>query len=519
MLVVKNMWVAGIVSLLMASQADADSNIDIVGTATVAAGPKNAAVKTVTNFSASLRCMDELFLGYGKQGIVITSAGIPDETGKVKTGTKEMVISAIAKMTVKSNAFEFIDFHSQGDDLKNLFDSLGERDRKIPDYYVRGSITQMDDQAVNKNTGIGFSLPFLDFGLSKQQGYDVISMDMSVGEAATRKILSATSTSNTMVITKGGRSGETGGKIGNLGLSFNMDLSKSEGVGATTRTLVELGLIEALGKFTQVPYWKCLNADLTNPHLREQALETFESLKYKDLVLFIQRKLGGSMNRYKGPIDGVLTESLKTIIAEYQAQTGLIADGKINFDLYASLLDDTQNELAALPKTPSYATYAAAANAANAAVVPPVRPEVPTTGTTPFQIRLDTDRGANPTYRIGDYLDLNLSVNSHGTAYCYYEDASRTTVRLFPNQFHADSVLKAGGNTRLTGGGFRIKFDRTGSERVACIGADREMLVPSSIKGTPDLRPLGRSLDDIVSQFKQGNPAAEVRQMTITVTR
>ena len=516
MLVVKNVWVAAFGSLLVASHAGAETNTDVVGTATVAAGPKNAAVKTVTNFSSALRCMDELFLGYGKQGIVITSAGIPDETGKVKTGTKEMVISAIAKMTIKSNAFEFIDFHSQGDDLKNLFDSLGERDRKIPDYYVRGSITQMDDQAVNKNTGVGFSLPFLDFGLSKQQGYDVISMDMSVGEAATRKILSSTSTSNTMVITKGGRSGETGGKIGNLGLSFNMDLSKSEGVGATTRTLVELGLIEALGKFTQVPYWKCLNADRTNPHLREQALETFESLKPKDLVLFIQRKLGGSMNRYKGPIDGVLTDSLKTTIAEYQAQTGLIADGKINFDLYASLLDDTQNELAAVPKTPPYSTYAAAANTA---VSPVVRPEVSAPAPSQFQMRLETDRGANPTYRIGDYLELNLSVNSHGTAYCYYEDASKATVRLFPNQFHADSVLKAGGNTRLTGGGFRIKFDRSGSERVACIGADREVVVPASIRGTPDLRPLGRSLDDIVSQFKQGNPAAEVRQMTITVTR
>lgn len=485
---------------------------DNVGNATVAAGPKNDAVKTVTNFSSSLRCMDELFLGYGKQGIVITSAGIPDETGKVKTGTKEMVISAIAKMTVKSNAFEFIDFHSQGDDLKNLFDSLGDQGRKVPDYYVRGSITQMDDQAVNKNIGVGFSLPFLDFGLSKQQGFDVISMDMSVGEAQTRKILPATSTSNTMVITKGGRSGEAGGKLGNVGLSFNMDLSKTEGVGATTRTLVELGLIEALGKFTQVPYWKCLNADLTNPHLREQALERFEGIKPKDLTLFVQRKLGGSMNRYKGPIDGVLSESLTAVIAEYQAQNGLIADGKINFDLYASLLDDKQNELAALPTTPPVSARASAA-------VPAARSEAPLPVSMPFQLRLESDRGANPTYRVGDFLELNLSLNSHGTVYCYYEDASKTTVRLFPNQFHADAVLKAGGNTRLTGGGFRIKFDRPGSERVACVGADRELLVPSSVKGASDLRPLGRSLDDIVSQFKQGNPAAETKLMTISVTR
>ncbi len=64
------------------------------------AAPKTPAIKTITNFTQSLRCMDELFYAYGKQGIAITSAGIPDETGKVKTGTKEMLITAVSKMLI-----------------------------------------------------------------------------------------------------------------------------------------------------------------------------------------------------------------------------------------------------------------------------------------------------------------------------------------------------------------------------------------------------------------------------------
>ena len=91
-----------------------------------AAAPKTPAIKTITNFTQSLRCMDELLYAYGKQGIAITSTGIPDETGKVKTGTKEMLITAVSKMTVKSNAFDFIDFHSGADDLGALFAARGE---------------------------------------------------------------------------------------------------------------------------------------------------------------------------------------------------------------------------------------------------------------------------------------------------------------------------------------------------------------------------------------------------------
>ncbi|MCX7170257.1 MAG: DUF4384 domain-containing protein [Proteobacteria bacterium] len=495
---------------------------DIGAEATTAAAPKTPAVKTITSFSQALRCMDELFLGFGKQGIVITSAGIPDETGKVKTGTKEMVITAIAKMTVKSNAFEFIDFHSQGDDLGNMFNAMGDRNRKMPDYYVRGSITQMDDNAVRKNKGAGISLPFLDFGYSKDESFDLISMDMSVGEAATRKILAATSTSNTMVITKGGKSGEGGGKLGKLGLSFNVDLSRSEGLGASTRTLLELGLIETLGKFTQVPYWRCLDTDLTNPLIRDQARENYETLKDKELVTFIQRKLGGSMNRYKGPIDGVMNDQLKTAIAEYQSQTGLIANSKIDFDLYASLLDDTQNMLAAMPTTPPVSAYVPGASAAVSSPPPvaAVAPApAPAASTAQFRVNLESDRGAKPSYKIGELLNLNLSLNGHGTAYCYYEDATKNTARIFPNQFHADASLKAGGNMQLPSGGFKIKFDQAGRERVACIGADRELIVPGSVKGAQDLRPLGRALDDIVNQFKQANPTAVASFVEITVTR
>jgi len=495
---------------------------DVGAAATAAAAPKTPAVKTITNFSQALRCMDELFLGFGKQGIVITSAGIPDETGKVKTGTKEMLITAIARMTVKSNAFEFIDFHSQGDDLKNLFDSMGDQRRKVPDYYIRGSITQMDDQAVRTNKGAGISLPFLDFGVSKDEAYDLVSMDMSIGETATRKILPITSTSNTMVIVKGGKSGEGGGKLGKLGLSFNLDISRSEGLGATTRALLELGLIETLGNFTQVPYWKCLDADLTNPVIRDQAREGFDSRKPKELVEFVQRKLGGSMNRYKGPIDGYMNDELKNAISEYQAQNHLIADGKINFDLYASLLDDTQNALAALPTTPPVSAYVpgtAAVVQAPPVVATAAPPQPAAASPSFFRVNLESERGAKPSYKVGEFLNLNLSLNGHGTAYCYYEDTGKNTARIFPNQFHADASMKAGSSMRLPGGGFKIRFDQAGRERVACIGADHELLVPPSVNAAPDLRPLGRALDDIVSQFKLANPGAVASVVDITVTR
>jgi len=494
--------------------------------ATSAAGPKVPATKTITSFTQALRCMDQLFLAHGKQGIVITSAGVPDETGKVRTGTKEMVITAVAKMTLQSNAFEFIDFHGGGDDLARLFEARGDAGRKIPDYYIRGSITQMDDNTVRKSKGAGISLFFLDLGYSEDASFDLLSMDMSVGEAATRKILPVTSTSNTMVMVKGGKSGEAGGKLGKVGLSFNLDNSRSEGLGATTRALLELSLIETLGKFTQVPYWRCLDTDITNPLIRDQARESYDMLQDKERILFIQRKLGGSMNRYKGPVDGVANDELKQAVGEYQATAGLVANGQINFDLYASLLDDVQNSLAALPaikplNVPGVASAIGAPPAAPPAppaYVPPGASAAPSASA--FRVNLDSEKGGRPAYRVGEFLNMNLSLSSDGTAYCYYEDNAHNTARIFPNQFQSNPTLKGSSSVRLPSGGFKIRFDQPGREKVACIGADRELVVPKTLVGAKDLTPLPvKSVDEIVNQFRQINPAAMVSQIDITVNR
>ncbi len=490
--------------------------------ARVGAAPKTPAVKTITNFTQALRCMDELFLANGKQGIVITSAGIPDATGKARAGDKEMMISAISKMTMKSNAFEFIDLtngNSGEGDLAKLFElTQGRGNTKIPDYYIRGAVTQLDDNAVRESKGFGIALPFLDMGYSKDQSFDLISMDMSVGDATSRRILPETNTSNTMIITKGGRSGEAGGKVVKMGLSFNKDLSRSEGVGATYRTLIELGLIEALGKFTRVPYWKCLDIESTNPELLDQVREWYDVASDKEKLLFIQRKLAG-MARYKGELNGVISDELKTSIAEYQAYVGLIADGRVNFDLYFSLKDDIQNQLASLPVSPpAPQRVQSVAPIVSTPAPAQVADALSAITVSPFRMILTSDRGGNPSYKVGELLNMKMSLNKLGFASCFYEDMSKNTARIFPNRFYRDSMVTANLQVPLPTGGFKIKFDKAGRERIGCVGSDRELVIPANMANTNDLSPLStKSIDEVIAQFKKLNPDMTSSLVEITV--
>lgn len=483
--------------------------------AAVVTQAKTPASRTITSFTQALRCMDELFAAYDKHDIVVTSGGIQDETGKVRVGTKEMVISAISKMSLKSKAFRFIDMHNVtsigvADDLANLF-SRTNQNFAIPDYYIRGSITQLDENALDSQKGFSIALPFMDFGMSKDQVSSLLTIDMSVGESQSRMILPETNTSNTLVISRAGNSNEAGGRLGKAGISFNLSFNRSEGLGSGTRTLIELGLIETLGRFTQVPYWKCLEIDSTNPSMIQQGREWYDTMTDKDKILFIKRKLAG-IGRYQGPINDQWDDVLRDAVSEYQASARLIADGRISFDLYYSLLDDEQNKLVAIPVQPKPA----------AAPLPASVAPAPVGGGSggPFQMRLDTDRGAAPNYRVRDVLKLSLSLNNNGQAFCFYEDVRQQTARVFPNRFQASASLRPNQMLQIPGQSapFRIQFDSPGRERLGCVASDREMLVPAVLQGKADLTPLPvRSLDEVLTLFKQSNPAAVTQILNLNV--
>ena len=86
----------------------------------------------------------------------------------------------------------------------------------------------------------------------------------------------------------------------------------------------------------------------------------------------------------------------------------------------------------------------------------------------------------------------------------------------FPESVFWEPDLARGKHDSLA----QIRFDQAGKERVACIGADRDVVVPGNLKGAKDLSPLPvSSLDEVINRFRQSNPAAVVSLVDVTVTR
>jgi curli biogenesis system outer membrane secretion channel CsgG len=456
--------------------------------ATVAMQPSTAPVKNIGNFNEALRCMDDLMLAQGKRDIYITSAGLPDATGQIATGTKDMLITAISKMSAKSGAFLFVDYDPTQIDVQVLSEMVGIRPEFVaPSYYIRGAITQLDSGVLNSSQSAAVSVPFLDLGVSRDQVVSVVSMDLNIGKLVTRQIIPGLSASNSVAVTRSGKGGDAGGVIGKAGLSFSIALDKSEGFHQAVRNLVELSTIEALGKLTRVPYWQCLSIEPTSPMFKAQAREWFDTMSAQAL----QRFAGDALARtgsYRGNDEAV---------ARFQSDNDLVPNGRVDFDLYYRLLAQASR----VPSAGVAASTATPQLASAAADAPRSLPK----------LTIGTSRGPQPVYRVGDTMAVQVQPSADAYVYCYYQDASGAVARIFPNRFQPDAFVPARRQIEVPPPRqFDIRFDTAGArESVACLGSDLELGVnlPAELKAK-DLEPLPvRSVDEVASRFRALAPS------------
>jgi peptidoglycan hydrolase-like protein with peptidoglycan-binding domain len=468
--------------------------------ASIVAQPKTPATRNITSFTPALACMDNLFASYGFSDTVITSAGIPDATGEIQVGTKDMMISAISKMSIKSKAFRFVDYDPTLTDVNLLHDLVGIRPDmgfEIPNYYIRGAITQLDSGVASDKQGGGIALPAFALGLSKDQILSVVSMDMNMGDLVSRQILPGIQATNSITVVRSGKGGDMDGKIGSAGIFFNMSMDRSEGMHQSVRALLELSLIETLGKLSQVPYWRCLGIGTTNPKMQTQAREWFDMMTEDEKIVLTQRVLVGA-GYMGGEPSGRFDQATQNAIGRYQAENNLIADGRINFDLYYNFLG---KDFLLAPDRKTKKSNGRDTNR------PKVRDRISNLNK-PIKITVSAAKEAKQNYYVGDKIQLNVTLSDRAYTYCYYEDAENNVVRIYPNQFAPDAYIPPSRQLLIPSAEspFDIKFERRGqTESFLCMASRREVGIglPKHLM-VDDLVPIkGYSLDRILADFNK----------------
>ncbi len=472
-------------------------------------GPEAQPFRSITGFSAGLRCMDNMLIEHGVRDVSMLVEDIFDQTKKVNVGTRDMLITAVSEMTRRSRAIRINAF---GRDATNVISYLAQAQRQspydvIPMYDIKGSVTQFDEQVIRNTQDLGASFrPFLNLGLSRDAASNILGLDLSVLSTADMSVLSGVTSRNSVVILKAGKGFDTDAAYHKLGVSYSMSLSHNEGQSQALRGLVELASIELMGKLTKTPYWRCLGADASNDEIKVEVSDWFYAMSRSriEIVAYFQQQMR-RRGYYDGPIDGQFNPAIDEAIANYREAIGMSKEPAIDEALFKSYLDSDQTKV---PRPAQPARFVKAEPAA--------APEAPAAGVA--AMRFAAPLAANTAKLApGEPFPLLLQPAADRHVYCYLQDESARITRFYPNRFAKDSLIAAAKPVALPGPmRFALTMNGKGApETVACFATPRDVSaqLPQAAIGV-DFEPLQvASLDQLRGVFSAASAGSMTQEV------
>ena len=478
-------------------------------TAEIRKGPEDRPQRSITGFSQALRCMDTLMLDYGVHDVTMLTEEISDETKKLNAGTRDMLISSVSDMSRRSRAVRLVAF---GKDTMNVISFLASAQsaaayRAVPLYDVKGSVSQFDENLIKnqKDLGVGFS-PFINLGIARDAASSMLALDLSVLTTSDMAVLPGVTSRNSVVILKQGSGIDGDAAYHKFGINYSMNLARAEGQTQALRGLVELAVVELVGKLTKTPYWSCLG--VTDPKANDETrLEMFDwyhsmAATRVELIAYFQNQLR-RRGFYDGPIDGEFNPAIDEAIANYRGELGLSREAMLSEEFFYKFLA-TDHTKVKRPAQPVRYVPPAEVAAAPASVPDPARTPAPA----PLKLSL-TAPNQQTRFTRGESINLAVAPSQDAHVYCYLQDEQSKVIRFFPNRFARDSRIAAAQPLQVPGAmRFQLTMNPKGvTETISCFATPQDVMaaLPQALVGT-DFEPLpGATLDLIRAAFDKAS--------------
>lgn len=487
-----------------------------------ASHPTQRPVRSMSSFSDSLQCMDQMLRDAEVPTTLITSKQIPDFSTRVPVATKDMVITSLLQMSRLSNAFRYVDFEvdiARQDTVQNLTNILLNNNQiqlQRPSLYVSGSVSFVDQNVLNNRLDLGTSASRFETGYSQNRNVTIIGLELHLGDFRTRTLIPGLDSANQVIIGNGGQGLDLAGRIRDYGWQFNIGRDYAQGSGAAIRTLVELAMIELVGKWAKVPYWQCLTMEQTHPNFQRQLRDWFDEGSSSVHQALVQRSL-----QFKGylaaqPSATPDLPAFRKALGQFQADQGMVVTGVVDFATYERAL----REYVALDANGKLMRYGwSASNSKPQSVNETTGTAVPqsrriygqTDGPRRLSLQLENVLLGRNELETGEQVFLSVTVSRHAFLNCYLANARGQLMRLLPNPVAPRMELSAGQSVRLPdwmspNPGYVIETAGPGTESLLCLAADQDLLprLDAALQG-PALSPLQAisSLDDIEKLYAQ----------------
>ncbi len=315
---------------------------------------KSAPVVKVTNYTQALLDLGLMSQIYDTGLMKVQSQDIADETGTSVTSGGEIQrnVTEIMKSTLNSigGNVRFIEYNPSY--IQNqMVSGYSSFDKKaIPDVVITGGITEFDRGLETRGDGTNLDVEAdfggapkwfpsktagVSYGDTSKSGKARITLDFNLKDFQTLAGIPKMSTTNSMEVYKGLREEEVG--ITLFGPTFGLkgSIKKVQGRHEAVRVLVQVSMIQMIGKYLALPYWRLMGDDVSpDKAVLDSIAETYYRMGREDRIGAAQQWL--TLHGHDVSINNRMDS--KTVAALQKFDSALAADpGGISEALFTKL--------------------------------------------------------------------------------------------------------------------------------------------------------------------------------------
>lgn len=457
--------------------------------------PKTLPKPTFTVYSNAINKLGMMNLIYDTAPLKIMTTDIADNTGtsvatsaEVPRDITEMVKSALNSI---GGNITYIPYDPSFIS-NNMAVGYSEFSNKlIPDVMVSGGITEFDRGLVTKGKGTEFDIG----GTIKKQALGVnfsdeekaslarVTLDFNLVDFQTFAGIPRIQAINSMKLNKAVREANIGFQIIGSSIGVKGDVKKVQGRHAAVRLLVQLSMLQIVGRYQKIPYWNLIPGATLDQVVVDRVLEDYYAMDDIDKVIKVQQLL--FLKGHDIQITGQLDAQTLAALNSFASSNGLAKD-KIDAQSYWALYESipvdhgTRHKRSLLNRIDVAAIKASllepkAQMQVKKAVKKKVakkaqrvkKAEAPETGT----LNLWTDKSS---YKIGDSMTVAFSVDKPMYVRIVVVSSTGEVSTLFPNPMQSDNYLKPGQEIQIPPKGAEFTLDIGGP-----VGTDKLMGVAS----------------------------------------
>ncbi len=319
----------------------------------VAIVPEPPAPK-ITNFDKALSDLGLMTLIYGCDILNIMADDGEDHTGTSVATSGEIPrdILEMIKSTLNSiggNVY-FIPYNP---DFINSMVSIGwttYNGKRVPHAVLTGGITEFDRALETRGENTDFDTetqPFthapkwtpgdmlaLEYGQGMQESLARITLDFNLLDFQANVGIPKMQTVNSIHVHKATAEKELAVTIFGPTFGLKGTIKKVEGRHAAVRILVQLSIIQLVGKYFDLPYWKLLQGSKPDPVVLDTLTEDLSGMETLEKIIKIKELL--FLNGYNIAVNGTIDEEIHAALKDFD-KTYIPSENGIDKDIYLKL--------------------------------------------------------------------------------------------------------------------------------------------------------------------------------------